>query len=196
MKIISATVNWYKGYANSPRFDVLVDKYPRRNELAYVNKDWAYWAEKDGFVDYFSYSGPSSGFGGCEFELNMVDGSTKTLKGPWSSRASALNLEGFYPCSEVSIGEVGGYYTSGNLIVDKLFDCADLANVYLVLEILCNSSDAEKLMSVYQQHAINFDKNPNIGITRDNWKQLTAPLVGKYEFRFNPSIDPNILVKE
>lgn len=178
MKIISATVNWYRDYANSPRFNVVIDRIPELDELVFTQRESIHWAEKEGYVHYFSYTRPGNGFGGWSPTINMVDGSQKTLIGPWSSRASCANELGFYPCTEVVLRRSEFDLRAGNLIVDRLFECAEMAKVYLVLE-LCDRRDYEV----------------GVKLTVDNWKDIVQPFVGQEEFRFNPSMDPYRLVK-
>lgn len=177
MKIISTTVNWYRDYANSPRFNVVVDHFPSLDELVFTEYKDIYWAEKDGYVHYFAYSKPGNGFGGWSPVINMIDGSQKTLIGPWSSRASCANKLGFYPCTEVVFSSSTSYIYAANLTIDRLFECAEMAKVYLVLE-LCDRRDYEV----------------GVKLTVDNWKDIVQPL-GQEEFRFNPSMDPYRLVK-
>lgn len=57
-----------------------------------------YRAQDGDVVEYFSYDKPGGGFGGREFTLDMVDGTQRTLIGPWSSRAGVVNK--FFPDRE------------------------------------------------------------------------------------------------
>lgn len=62
-----------------------------------------YVAEHNDFVKFFAHNpNAENGFGGATFELTMRDGSVRTIKGPWSSRASVINE--YFPeleCTEV-----------------------------------------------------------------------------------------------
>ena len=80
--------------------------WDNNENFIYENKEWAYFAEDPttGRVRYFSYHGePGIGFGGSTYHLPMVDGSTATLIGPWSSRSEAMNTIGMKPSKEVTI---------------------------------------------------------------------------------------------
>ena len=103
MKILKARIEWMLKYANAPNIRLLVDKLPDHKDLRYERRGNLYFAEKDGYADFYSYSRPDEGFGGREFRLTMVDGSEAVLKGPWSSRAAVMNGAGFPPTIPVSI---------------------------------------------------------------------------------------------
>lgn len=103
MKLLKARVRWMEGYANDPTLEILVDKMPELSDLRYQKKGTLYYAELDGYVNFFHYSGPGQGYGGRGFELKMADGSTEVLKGPFSSRSGVMNAAGFGPCLDVSI---------------------------------------------------------------------------------------------
>ena len=80
--------------------------WDNNENFIYEKKEWAYFAEDPttGRVRYFSYDGePGWGFGGCTYHLPMVDGSTATLIGPWSSNSRAMNTLGMKPSKEVTI---------------------------------------------------------------------------------------------
>ena len=80
--------------------------WDNNENFIYENKEWAYFAEDTttGRVRYFSYHGePGAGFGGHTYHLPMVDGSTATLIGPWSSNSHAMNTLGMKPSKEVTI---------------------------------------------------------------------------------------------
>ena len=105
MKVLDVSLWLYgKDCLNSHDLQILVDKIPEDNELRFHRKDGLYYAEKDGYVKYFYWSGKGNdgGFYGREFEITMKDGSKVILKGPWSSRCSVMNKY-FKNCIEVSI---------------------------------------------------------------------------------------------
>ena len=80
--------------------------WDNNENFIYENKEWAYFAEDPttGRVRYFSYDGePGRGFAGHTYRLPMVDGSTATLIGPWSSNSQAMNTLGMKPSKEVTI---------------------------------------------------------------------------------------------
>ncbi len=104
MKTLKTRVRWNKEWANDPYLEVLVDKLPKQTELRYQKiGNWLYFAELDGYVSFFCYTGPSDGFGGSVFELTMTDGTKEDLQGPWSSRAGAVNAEVAQPVLDVSL---------------------------------------------------------------------------------------------
>lgn len=105
MKILDARVRWMFGWANSPEFELWVDKTPKIEELRYERKGNCWFAEKDGYVSFFSHSGSDhdeGGFSGHAFHITMVDGTEKTLIGPWSSSSSYMNGIGFKHSVEAS----------------------------------------------------------------------------------------------
>ena len=83
----------------------LHELWSRHDAFIYEQKDWAYFAEDKatGRVRYFHYTQPGDGFGGYTYRLPMVDGSTATLIGPWSSNSQAMNTLGMKPSKEVTI---------------------------------------------------------------------------------------------
>lgn len=103
MEIISASINWYERYVNNPVLKIETSEAAVRghNDFVYEEKDGCYFAEKDGFVSFFYYQAPGEGFGGSHFTLNMKDGTKKTLIGPWSSRAGAMNCRFEQQCLDV-----------------------------------------------------------------------------------------------
>jgi len=92
-----------------PRFDIylLVDKIPDRLEMRFQQKGNRWFAEHGGYVRYFGWEpgGNNGGFYGRHFDIITKDETKVTLLGPWSSRSSAMNKEGFTPSLEVSITE-------------------------------------------------------------------------------------------
>jgi hypothetical protein len=101
MKVLNAKVDWNLRWANSPSLYLLVDKIP--DDLEYEQRGDLYFAEKEGFVNFFYYNRPDQGYGGRKFHLKMKDGSEKVLIGPWSSNSSAMNAGGFPLCMECTI---------------------------------------------------------------------------------------------
>ena len=105
MKILNTKVWWAIGKANSPRIQVLVDRIPEPDEMRYEEKEGLYYAENDGYVQFYSWAGPENGGGfyGATIPVKMKDGSERKLLGPWSSNSEAINRRGFGPCVEVDI---------------------------------------------------------------------------------------------
>ena len=95
--------------------------WDNNENFIYKNKEWAYFAEDTttGRVRYFSYHGkPEAGFGGHTYHLPMVDGSTATLIGPWSSNSHAMNTIGMKPSKEVTIQ--GRYNMAGAMTIKEI----------------------------------------------------------------------------
>ena len=91
-----------------------------QDNFVYEKRGTLYFAEdKDtGRVRYFHYATPGKGFDGCSYHLPMVDGSTATLIGPWSSRCECMNAAGFLPSKEVTIKAM--YNMADNLSVEAI----------------------------------------------------------------------------
>jgi len=81
-----------------------------------------YWGEKNGFVHFFYYSGPSEGYGGRTFSIRMDDGTVAELHGPWSSRSAVMNDAGFPPCVEVVVERGSGSLYATAMLVSALAD--------------------------------------------------------------------------
>lgn len=108
MKVLKAKIDLVEGYANDPRLQVLVDKMPKQEDLIFDQKGTLYFAELDGYVQFFHYEKPGQGYGGAHYFLHVKDERSKGLVlkeliGPWSSRSGCMNNAGFTPCIEVSI---------------------------------------------------------------------------------------------
>ena len=110
MRLINARVEWNESYLNWPNLHITVDKLPSRETLLYEERNHIFYAERFGFVSFFYYSKPGDGFGGSEFPITMKDKTCRILKGPWSSRASCVNKQGFGPCLDVTITETESQY--------------------------------------------------------------------------------------
>ncbi len=107
MNVLDAQIDWKEDVLNDPRIEVLVDETPHTEEMRFVHDESTdiWYAEDDGFVRYYHWSGPGNegGFGGTSYQITTVDGETVTLKGPWSSRAGVVNQIGFGPVVEVKL---------------------------------------------------------------------------------------------
>jgi hypothetical protein len=97
-----------------------------------------YFAENDGCCRFFSHHGSNNngGFGGRRFDITMVDGTPKTLHGPWSSNMGEVNDRGFGPCIEVCwttdhAAYVQGNTSSGAITLSKLREASDRIDVGL-----------------------------------------------------------------
>jgi hypothetical protein len=108
MRLISAEVEWHEQYLNHPNLVLRVDKLPCPESMIYEERNKIFYAERFGYVSFFYYSTPGDGYGGREFPITMKDGTSRILKGPWSSRASCVNRQGFGPCLDVTLLEGNG----------------------------------------------------------------------------------------
>lgn len=79
------------GFESTPRIVVEVTDHDF-NAFRYEQRDCLYRAELGDIASFFSYCAPGSGFGGHHYHITMLDGSKRTLIGPWSSRPGAINL--------------------------------------------------------------------------------------------------------
>lgn len=130
------------GWANDPRLYVLVDKIPQ--DLVYeVNKEEGlYFAEKEGYVDFYSWKGPRNegGYCGRGFNIKLKDGTKINLLGPWSSRCSVMNKFGFKHSFEVAIVDNEEVYDkdltfySGALTIEILEPIIKNLGAYLIKE--------------------------------------------------------------
>lgn len=116
MKIIDSWVVWDW---NRPILRIVVDKTPDLADLRYTRSDSLWYAELDGYVSFFHWlekEGDNGGFGSAKYDITMVDGRKKTLLGPWSSRAGALNQRGFGPCVDVDLYANGKAWLVGRAV--------------------------------------------------------------------------------
>lgn len=98
--MIDSVVNWNLELGNHPDLKILMDQTPVfdcYSELK-IGTETLYYCNKDGVFNYYLES-PSNphGFGGSTFSLRMKDGTTRNIKGPWSTRAGVLNRFGIGP---------------------------------------------------------------------------------------------------
>lgn len=92
--LLSAVVQYHDYNQGQTSINVTLDKPPVwRYESRQVADGTAYLA-RDGDVAHFLFHSPKneSGFGGRTFVLDMVDGTKVSIKGPWSSNCSGINL--------------------------------------------------------------------------------------------------------
>jgi len=184
MKIINCRVRWYKDYANSPTFEVLVDKIPEPDNFIFEEKNGLYVAEYEGIYKFFYYKRPGNGFGGCHFNIKMKNGTDKILKGPWSSRASCVNQQEFGPCSEVTLIVGKSYYGGYAFSLPLLEKCAEMCGCCLIKEVFD------------RKRSIELDSHQG----RTNWGSYYCSINEKHkdgvEFSFHPSLSPVKLMKE
>lgn len=162
MEVLDGRVDWKAGYGNDPELQVLVDEIPTDIEFdAYEQSSGTvYFGSKDGYCRYL-YHDPSntSGFGGSSFKLLMSDGTEKTIKGPWASRAGAMNDLGLGPCVDVRMTtnenawEQNTSLTFGTITVEKARKAAAFADVHLI--------GVEKYDSKEETYVIEEEYPPN-----------------------------------
>ena len=137
MKIISSDVDWHEGWANRANLVVTVDRVPSFDEGSYIELKRGigglYWSDNDGMVHFFAHDKYNeSGYGGREFTIQLENGDAKTIKGPWSSRASAMNNH--FPHSvDVTLIELDGHGRfAGAITLELAQQAAEMAGVKLV----------------------------------------------------------------
>lgn len=116
MRVLKADIDRAEGYHNAMRLQVLVDHIPTLDEMRFEMRNGLWYAELDGYVKYLAHSGEDKnqgGFCGDHYNITLIDGSKKVLKGPWSSRSECANLMGFGPCIEVSITDEAETFERG-----------------------------------------------------------------------------------
>lgn len=132
MKILNVKIDPVLDFDNISYFKILVDKIPE--DMVYECKDNHYFAENDGYVEFFYYVRPGEGYGGRHFTLNMKDGTQKVLKGPWSSNSKSMSDAGFPETVNVSITdkqkvwERGYTFLSGHITFDLFKQAAEEFN--------------------------------------------------------------------
>ena len=133
MIIENAEINWREGWANDPSLSITATKVPDNDSYIYKEKrlggSTIYFAlhKASGLASFFVHSpNNESGFGGHEFTLQMQDGDAKTIKGPWSSRCSVMNM--YFPHTfEVTVNGCSSY-----LAVNKAADIVEQLGAELV----------------------------------------------------------------
>lgn len=94
---ITLDINWWEGYANDPILVVEVGSLPiiRYEALPYEAASGdiqvLYLAKKGPLYVWFLDTGWEGGYYGRELTMPMIDGTTRTIKGPGSSRAAVVN---------------------------------------------------------------------------------------------------------
>lgn len=144
MKVLKGYVDWVEGRANRPNLYLLVDHVPPLDAMRFRLHDKGgtvdggmYFAENDGYCQFFSHHGKGNagGFGGAKFDITMIDGTPKTLLGPWSSNAGEVNERGFGPCVEARLTTNadafarGQTFGAGAVLLSKLREAADRIEV-------------------------------------------------------------------
>lgn len=125
-QIKEVRVDWKEGFANSPTFQVVLNKLPDQNVVRFQRLDNLFYGEdkESGYVRFFCWDearGQDQGFAGRHFPITLVDGTEIVLKGPWSSRAGVMNK--FFQdaaCVDVHFEEQEGYPTWGAFSMTKI----------------------------------------------------------------------------
>jgi len=95
LNLIESKIVDNEKFSTPPILHVVIDRMPDFRFIEYKMPDnkssFFVSLTLDDLVKYY-YHNPKNqvGFGGSKFHLNMVDGSKKTIKGPWSSRPSQI----------------------------------------------------------------------------------------------------------
>ncbi len=123
-------INWREGYTNNPTILIEdnLDLLPRE-ECEFIQVEGMFYhIQKNGLVRYFAHDGSDrnmGGFGGSIFTI-LHNGKEKELKGPWSGRASFLNmfLSEEEQTADISVFNGRSYMSVGILIseLSKLWD--------------------------------------------------------------------------
>ncbi len=104
MNIINASIEWLEDFDSQPTLFIEVDGFlPTREQYRYEQRGASYFAQHEsGVCSFFYYAAPSKdGYGGSSFDLTMIDGSKRTLVGPWSGNELGMAAAGFpmtYAC--------------------------------------------------------------------------------------------------
>ena len=125
MKISKTEVNWMMRWGNDPYIILHVDSEVPFEQFRFKERQLDggtfYWAHDavSGQVWYLlHHPGNETGFGGSEWDLVMEDGSRRTVKGPWSSRAGVAN-RWFEPhCVDVTLATQEGFRLGRAIRVD------------------------------------------------------------------------------
>jgi len=96
-----------------------------------ISTEEGFWYGEDsetGYVEFFAWDGgQQDGYGGRHYEIELEDGTSQVLKGPWSSRAGVANKLGYGPCMKALYrthpDQLGG--KSGHITVDRAEEIID-----------------------------------------------------------------------
>lgn len=102
IKITEVSIDWSANYGNRPRLTIRAteESLPRDADRLWRRRDVIWYSELGGVATWLCHSGDDvneGGFGGSTYVIRMEDGSSKTLVGPWSSRAGVVNGLGLGP---------------------------------------------------------------------------------------------------
>jgi len=133
MKIEDAKL--YATFDGSLKLALLVDEEPPdRDELKFENKDRFWYAEQDGYVDYFIEGADS----GLSRTVTTIGGEERSFSGVGAGRASVLNKAGLGPFVDVKLTaneeryERGpGHMEKAAITLEAAEEAAELAGVEL-----------------------------------------------------------------
>jgi hypothetical protein len=142
---MKATVNWYEKYANTPSLVIEGAEYPELSDFRFEQRGVLYYAELNGFVNYFAYESPGRGYGGRHFHITMKDGEERTLIGPWSSRAGCMNQADFGLCVDATL--VGRWRIAGAVTLGLAVELCKEAGI----ELRCYDHHGEAVWSPWRE---------------------------------------------
>lgn len=130
-KLLAVQPHWNESFDNRPSFQCLLNSVPDIDDYRHVTDDKGHYRALIGDTGHYMYSDgkPTSGYGGREIKLKMLDGSIKTFIGGWSSNARTINASfGDNPLVECSITDTkkvmreGHTFYSGNILVNSILN--------------------------------------------------------------------------
>lgn len=153
------------------------------NNFKYEKYKDIYFAEYYGFVSYFYYEKPDCGYGGEAFNLQMIDGTTEKLIGPFSSRAGFINnLQYFDSIIDVAlIDNVTKLCVPGTVTLDFLNGFSPKKPTYFVKTKLYEtdivyipSVHKHKLIKPIRSDYVNSDNFLMFNKDTKNYEQITG----------------------
>lgn len=166
-------IEWMMGYGNLPHFileETLALTPREESEYEFIDGLW-YHIQKNGIVRYFAHSGfdrNEGGYGGAAFTF-LHNGEKKRLVGPWSSRASALNMR--LPADkqvvDIRLDNGSQYPTNCGILVSELVERWDSDEAYLLRAL--NRYDGEH-GAITASLAPDRILKPNGYMTDDNYE--------------------------
>lgn len=93
---------------------LLVDKIPQTDELVFQRRNDLYFAEKDGYVEFYYYNKLDTA-GAFHKTIKLKNGKIVKLNGAWSSRCGIMNK--YFPHTiQVLITEIGDEFTNNPIL--------------------------------------------------------------------------------
>jgi len=109
-------VSWNLGVHNDPELQILLTRIAESEEFRYRERSGCYFAHVGCEVRFKYHSGEpeqQEGYAGRHFDLKMMNGTRKVLKGPWSSRAGVMNARFNPKCMDAHITADGQVWKDG-----------------------------------------------------------------------------------